>query len=63
MFEEETLSDYAREGRSGPLVAEDIPEAVRRIQGEVDHARCITSGLLQFIRLGQIGLQWEGLDV
>ncbi len=23
----------------------------------------LTSGLLQFIRLGQIGLQWEGLDV
>ncbi|MCA9498873.1 MAG: HAMP domain-containing histidine kinase [Nitrospirales bacterium] len=62
LFEEETLSDYAR-GPLGPLVAEDIPEAVRCIQGEVDHARCITSGLLQFIRLGQIGLQWEGLDV
>jgi signal transduction histidine kinase len=61
LFEEEAQSDYARPLR--PLVTDDIPEAVQRIQGEVDHVRGITSGLLQFIRLGQIGLQWEGLDV
>lgn len=62
LFEEEVLSDYAR-GSLGPLPTEDIPEAVQRIQGEVDHVRGITSGLLQFIRLGQMGLRWEGLDV
>lgn len=62
LFEEEALSDYAR-GPLGPLLIEDLPEAVQRIQGEVDHVRGITSGLLQFIRLAQIGLQWEGLDV
>lgn len=62
LFEEEAPSGSAR-GPLGPLVTKDIPEAVQRIRGEVDHVRCLTSGLLQFIRLGQIGLQWEGLDV
>lgn len=62
LFEEEVQSDYARKPL-GPLPTEDIPEAVQRIQGEVDHVRGITSGLLQFIRLGQISLRWEGLDV
>lgn len=62
LFEDEVLSDYVR-GTPGPLPTEDISEAVQHIQGEVDHVRGITSGLLQFIRLGQIGLRWEGLDV
>lgn len=62
LFEEEALSGQAR-GPLSPLVTQDIPEAVRRIRVEVDHVNCITSGLLQFVRLGQIGLQWEGLDV
>ncbi|MDH5701011.1 MAG: hypothetical protein OEZ41_13745, partial [Nitrospirota bacterium] len=62
LFEEEALSGQAR-GPLSPLVTQDIPEAVRRIRVEVDHVSCITSGLLQFVRLGQIGLQWEGLDV
>ncbi len=62
LFEDEALSDYAR-GPLGPLITEDIPEAIQRIRGEVEHVRGITSGLLQFIRLGQVGLQWEGLDV
>ncbi len=61
-FEEEAPVGNAR-GPLGHLVTKDIPEAVRRIRGEVDHMRCLTSGLLQFIRLGQIGLQWEGLDM
>ncbi|WP_447963456.1 sensor histidine kinase [Nitrospira sp. Ecomares 2.1] len=61
-FEEETSFGNAR-GPFDPLVTKEIPEAVQRIRGEVDHMRCLTSGLLQFIRLGQIVLQWEGLDV
>jgi signal transduction histidine kinase len=61
-FEDEALSDSAR-GPLGPLLAEEIPNAVQRIRGEVDHLRDLTSGLLLFIRLGQIELQWEGLDV
>ncbi|GJL59239.1 MAG: hypothetical protein NPIRA03_20960 [Nitrospirales bacterium] len=62
VFEEKGLSDYGQEPL-GPLVTDEIPGAVQRIQGEVDHLRGITSGLFQFIRLGQIVLQWEGLDV
>lgn len=62
LFEEEAPSGSAR-GPLDPLVTKDIPEAVQRIRGEVDHVHCLTSGLLQFIQLGQIALQWEGLDL
>ena len=45
------------------LITQDISEGVQRIRCEVDLVSCITSGLLHFIRLGQISLQWQGLDV
>ena len=62
LVEERDLAGYAQ-GPLRPLVTQDLPDAVGRIRVEVDHVSSMTSRLLQFIRLGQIGLQWEGLEV
>ena len=62
LFEEEALSDRVRE-HLNPLLTQDIPEAVRFIQAGADNVSSVTSGILRFIRLGQMALQWEGLDV
>lgn len=62
LFEEEALSDQARE-HLNPLVTQDIPEAVRFIRAGADNVSSVTSGILRFIRLGQMAIQWEGLDV
>jgi signal transduction histidine kinase len=62
LFEEEALSDQVRE-HLNPLVTQDIPEAVRFIRAGADNVSSVTSGILRFIRLGQMAIQWEGLDV
>lgn len=62
LFEEESMSDAFRNDVN-PLVTEDIPEAVRFIRAGADSVNSVTSGILRFIRLGQIDLQWERLDV
>ncbi len=62
LFEEEAMSDSIRE-HVNPLVMQDIPEAVRFIRAGADSVNTVTSGILRFIRLGQIDIQWERLDV
>ncbi len=62
LFEEEALSDGAREHLS-PLVTQEIPEAVRFIRAGADNVSTVTSGILRFIQLGQMDCQWERLDV
>lgn len=62
LFEEEALSAHVRE-HLNPLVRQDIPEAVRFIRAGADNVSSVTSGILRFIRLGQMAIQWEGLDV
>ncbi len=62
LFEEEAMSDGARESIN-PLVTQDIPEAVRFIRAGADSVNTVTSGILRFIRLGQIDIQWERLDM
>ena len=62
LFEEEAMSDAFRK-HVNPLVTEDIPEAVRFIRAGADSVNSVTSGILRFIRLGQIDIQWERLDV
>ena len=62
LFEEEAMSDAVRE-HGNPLVTQDIPEAVRFIRAGADSVNTVTSGILRFIRLGQMDIQWERLDV
>ena len=62
LFEEEALSNQVRE-HLNPLVTQDIPEAVRFIRAGADNVSSVASGILRFIRLGQMSIQWEGLDV
>ncbi len=62
LFEEEAMSDAIRE-HGNPLVTEDIPEAVRFIRAGADSVNTVTSGILRLIRLGQMDIQWERLDV
>lgn len=62
LFEEEALSEQIRE-HLNPLITQDIPEAVRFIRAGADNVSSVTSGILRFIRLGQMAIQWEGLDV
>ncbi|MDH4193703.1 MAG: HAMP domain-containing histidine kinase [Nitrospirota bacterium] len=62
LFEEEVLSDRVR-AHLNPLVTQDIPEAVRFIRAGAENVSSVTSGILRFIRLGQMAIQWEGLDV
>lgn len=62
LFQAEALSDRVRE-ELHPLVTQDIPEAVRFIRAGADNVSSVTSGILRFIRLGQMAIQWEGLDV
>lgn len=62
LLEEEALSDRVRE-KFNPLVTQDIPEAVRFIRAGADTVSSVTTGILRFIRLGQMVIQWEGLDV
>jgi signal transduction histidine kinase len=62
LFEEEALSERVRE-HLNPLVTQDIPEAVRFIRIGADTVSSVTTGILRFIRLGQMVIQWEGLDV
>jgi signal transduction histidine kinase len=62
LFEEEAVSDSVRE-HVNPLVMQDIPEAVRFIRAGADSVNTVTSGILRFIRLGQIDIQWERLDM
>ena len=60
LFEEEALSEAVRENID-PLVKQDIPEAVRFIRAGADSVNTVTSGILRFIRLGQMDIQWERL--
>jgi signal transduction histidine kinase len=62
LFEEEAMSDAVRKDVN-PLVTQDIPEAVRFIRAGADSVNSVTSGILRFIRLGQMDIQWERLDV
>ena len=62
LFEEEAMSDAVRE-HMNPLITQDIPEAVRFIRAGADSVNAVTSGILRFIRLGQMAIQWERLDV
>jgi len=62
LFEEEAMSDAVRKNVN-PLVTQDIPEAVRFIRAGADSVNSVTSGILRFIRLGQMDIQWERLDV
>jgi signal transduction histidine kinase len=62
LFEEEAMSDAVRKNVN-PLVTQDIPEAVRFIRAGADSVNSVTSGILRFIRLGQMEIQWERLDV
>jgi signal transduction histidine kinase len=62
LFEEEAMSDAVRKNVN-PLVTQDIPEAVRFIRAGADSVNAVTSGILRFIRLGQMDIQWERLDV
>jgi len=62
LFEEDALSERVRD-RLDPLVKQEIPEAVRFIRAGADSVNAVTSGILRFIRLGQMDIQWEGLDV
>ena len=62
LFEEESMSDTVRE-HVNPLVLQDIPEAVRYIRAGADSVNTVTSGILRFIRLGQMDIQWERLEV
>jgi len=62
LFEEEAMSDAVRE-HANPLVTQDIPEAVRFIRAGADSVNSVTSGILRFIRLGKMDIQWERLDV
>ncbi len=62
LFEEEAMSDSVRE-HVNPLVMQDIPEAVRFIRAGADSVNSVTSGILRFIRLGQLNIQWQRLDM
>jgi signal transduction histidine kinase len=62
LFEEEAMSDAVRECVD-PLVKQEIPEAVRFIRAGADSVNSVTSGILRFIQLGQIDIQWERLDI
>ncbi len=62
LFEEEAMSDAVKE-HVHPLVMQDIPEAVRFIRAGADSVNTVASGILRFIRLGQINIQWERLDM
>ena len=62
LFEEEAMSDAVRKNVN-PLVTQDIPEAVRFIRAGADSVNSVTSGILRFIRLGQMDIQWERLDM
>ena len=62
LFEEEAMTDSMRE-HVDPLITQDIPEAVRFIRAGADSVNTVTSGILRFIRLGQMDIQWERLDV
>ena len=62
LFEEEAMSDSVKE-HVNPLVMQDIPEAVRFIRAGADSVNTVTSGILRFIRIGQIDIQWERLDM
>ena len=62
LFEEDALSEGVR-GHVDPLVKQEIPEAVRFIRAGADSVNAVTSGILRFIRLGQMDIQWEELDI
>ncbi len=62
LFEEEGVSEGVRE-HMDPLVTQDIPEAVKFIRAGADNVNTVTSGILRFIRLGQMDFQWERLEV
>ncbi len=62
LFEEESTSEAIRENVD-PLVTQDIPEAVRFIRAGADSVSAVTSGILRFIRLGQMDIQWDRLGM
>lgn len=62
LFEEEAMSETTRD-HVNPLVMQEIPEAVRFIRAGADSVNSVTSGILRFIRLGQIDIQWARLDM
>ena len=62
MFQERPLlNDMGQELK--PLISQDIPEAVHFIQAGADSISAVTSGLLRFLQLGQMDIEWERLDV
>ncbi len=62
LFEEEAMSEAVRE-HVNPLVMQEIPEAVRFIRAGADSVNSVTSGILRFLRLGQMDIQWGRLDM
>ncbi len=62
LFDEEAMTDAVR-ARVDPLITQDIPEAVQCIRAGADSVNMVTSGILRFIRLGQMDIQWKRLDV
>jgi len=62
LLAEEAMTDAVR-ARVDPLITQDIPEAVQCIRAGADSVNMVTSGILRFIRLGQMDIQWERLDV
>ena len=62
LFQEQQQFDD-RGGKIVPLIAQEIPEAVHFIQAGAASLSAVTSGLLRFIRLGQMEIEWEPLDI
>lgn len=62
LFQEKPLLNEMG-GEIQPLIAQDIPEAVHFIQAGADSISTVTSGLVRFIRLGQMDIEWEPLDI
>ncbi|MGD9851028.1 MAG: ATP-binding protein [Nitrospirales bacterium] len=62
LFQEKPLLNEIG-GEIHPLISQDIPEAVHFIQAGADSISTVTSGLVRFIRLGQMNIEWEPLDI
>ncbi|MDR4494701.1 MAG: ATP-binding protein [Nitrospirales bacterium] len=62
LFQEKPLLNEMGE-EIQPLIAQDIPEAIHFIQAGADSISTVTSGLVRFIRLGQMDIEWQPLDI